>query len=237
MSNENDAPIEGFGESAEVEVVTLEVIEKKKAEVLAQVPTMKAINTPEEANAVSAHRAQVKKYRKTIEEFFRPGISQANKLWKTLLANLAQFDDPAAAAEKRDNELISEYQIRIERKRQEEQAAADAKAKAEEIAKAKAEGDKKRAAAIESGKIAVVSNTVVAAAPKIEGNSTVWLYRVEVVDKLAMIKAIAAGKHPLAWVTIEEGPINGTLDRCEGQMDIAGCKVNKVPSQRGRAAK
>lgn len=218
-------------------VVTIETIEQEKADLLAKVPAMTSVTTIEEANAVSAHRAKVKAYRGKVEAFFRPGISQANKLWKTLLGQLSLFDDPAAAAEKRDNALISEYQIREEQKRQAAQDVADAEARRIAAEKARAEGDKKTADAIESGKIAVVSDTVVASAGKIEGNTTVWLWRVTVTDKAALVKAIAKGTHPAAWLDVNESAINKFSTSCDGQLPVAGCKVEKIPSQRGRSVK
>lgn len=69
----------------------------------------------------------------------------------------------------------------------------------------------------------------VAAAPKIEGGSVRTTWKAEVVDLMALVKAVAAGKAPLTYVEPAMPILNKQASSLKGEMKIPGVKA--VPKE------
>lgn len=217
---------EGKGIVAELEPVVNQALEKR--------PTILSITTLEQAEAVVSFITMVKGVRKIISDKFKPKIDAAHRLHKDLIKLKDEFDARPAAAEAAARAIWDNYQAEQRRKAAEEQKRLDDEARKKAAQEAAAEGDRKLAKAIEKGKVPVVSSVTVAA-PKIEGASGYDRYYAEVVDKMALIKAVAAGKASPEFLIENMPALNKVMDSTKGSMIIPGVKAVKkfISSFRG----
>ena len=200
-------------------------IEQETTDALANAPAFQKIESAEDASRVGDFLTVVRSVRKKITEFFRDDIDKAHALHKSLLAKMKQVDERPAKAEEVCRRMLGDWQDRENARIREEQRKLDEQAKAQAIADAKKEGDKKLAAQIERGTVAVASSVVAAPVAKVEGVSTRDDWKAEVVDKLTFIKAVATGTQPLDWLEIEIGAISKVMQATKGQMQIPGIRA------------
>lgn len=108
-----------------------------------------------------------------------------------------------------------------ERRKQEEQARAD------EVARLKAEGaTKKEVEAVKSGKVAVPLPPAPVAAPTV-GRKPVVYWSAEVTDKMALVKAVAAGKVPLMALEANMTYLNGQAKLLKSEFAVPGVAARK----------
>lgn len=114
-------------------------------------------------------------------------------------------------------------QVRIRK----EQAAREEQARKDEAARLKAEGaTKKEIKDVASGKTAIPMPPAPVAAPTI-GRKPVDYWSARVVDKMALVKAVAAGKVPLTALEPNMVYLNATAKQLKAEFRCAGCEVVK----------
>jgi hypothetical protein len=112
-----------------------------------------------------------------------------------------------------------------ERRRLEDEARRIAESKRKkEIESLKNEGMKEVAKDLARTPV-VVPAVHVESVPKVEGVSTSKRYKAEVVDLMALVKAIAAGKQPLYLVEPVMPALNQIASRGKEKMDVPGVKA------------
>jgi hypothetical protein len=215
-----------------VEIVT---IEKEVTDILAKQPDIPAIETAVEANTVGSYLTEVRGFRKRIADFFKPDIDTAHKLHKSLLAKMADVDAKPAQAEQTCRRLLSDWQNRENERIREEQRKLDEAARKKAIEDAKKDGDKKLAAQIQTGKVAVVSQAVAAPVQKVAGVGFRESWHAEVVDKKAFILAVARGAFTDEWLDVNVSAISKVMQASKGKMQIVGIRAvsETVPIHRG----
>jgi hypothetical protein len=205
----------------------LQKIEPEVTEVINRMPNFPIITKQEEAGVVSNYLNDVVALRKRITEFFRPDIDKAHELHKSLLAKMKQVDSAPAQVESKFRSMISDW-LRRERERvAAKQRQLDEEARKKALAEAKKEGDAKTAKAIETGKIAVVSERAPEPVAKVEGVTTREYFSAEVIDLMALVKAVAAGKAPLEYLTANQSGLNGVMRATKGQAVIPGVRAKR----------
>lgn len=155
------------------------------------------------------------------------------------------FRDPAAFLERAETTLknaISAFQHRLE---EEDRKAKEAEAKrieqlAEQRAeRAEAKGDTDRAEEqreVAQQSAALTRATAGRAVPKVKGIGTRETYEGIVTDKMALIKAVAEGKQPAAYLEVNMTPINKIITALKEETPpIPGIAINKKSSISARA--
>lgn len=227
----------GVEEKARGVIMTVEttVIESEVTQMVEVAPVFARIETLDDANKASEYLKKVREIRKRIAEFFRPDIDAAHKLHKSLMAKMNTIDDAPAGLESAYKRLLADWQNREQARIREEQEKRDAAARRAAQAQAILEGDSKLAKGIASGAVAVASTSVVKPLAKIAGVSSKQLWRAEVVDKLALVKAIAAGQFPLDWIDLDMSSLNAVIRSTKGVITIPGVKAIQETSIAARS--
>lgn len=211
-----------------------EEIETSVAVVLKEAPATFAITSTAEADRIGAYREKIRAARKTVTEFFAPLKKSLNDAKDALMSRIHQCEDPLISAQDACDKSLSAW-VQQERERVEaEQRRLDEEAKKQAAKEALAAGDKAEAKAIQQGKIAVVSSAVARPVAKVSGVSTVDRWDAELTDLQALIKAAAAGKVPLSYVTWDEKVVKGVVRASKGAATIPGVTARKIVGFAGR---
>lgn len=146
----------------------------------------------EELKAIKTKIKDLESKRLAITNPFMEKKRQVDALFRAPLALLAQ-------AESSLKEKMSAYFSEVEKKRKAEEAErrAEAARLAREAAKAEANGQEGKATRKLAEAVAVVNSLLPSTAPSASGVSHSSIWDFEVVDFLALVKAVAAGKAPI----------------------------------------
>jgi hypothetical protein len=195
-------------------------------------PQITKITTVEDADSVSKFNSECAARVKAIQDFFSESKEAAHKAHKAICAQektcCAMFDEGQQWAKK----SLTEWTMEEQRRREEAQRKLDEEARKQAAEEARANGEKLLAKQIESGKVAVVSETVVATPVKIQGFTTTDTWDVAVVSPMILLRSIAQGKYPVAWVYFDLKAMSDAVKRASGSLKIEGCAVRKVTSGR-----
>ena len=189
---------------------------------------------------------------KIVEEEFAEDKKRSYDLWKSICDRINRLVEPYKAAKRVvDGEIARDWQVQ-ERLRKE--AEAKARAEAAEAEKRERERLEKEAAArLEEGKyeeaeaaldesdrvfVPVVAPP--AEAPKTQrsaGGSVTMVtdISIEVVNPMALIKAIAEGKLPVHFVSFALGEIK-KYAKATGAKELPGCRINQIARTQTRVA-
>lgn len=162
-----------------------------------------------------------------IRAFFAPveaRLQGAESAAKRALLDYEEAQRARAAEEQRKaDEKAEKERLRLAK------IAADNEAKA---AAARAAGDEKAAAKFEAKAEAaeekesyVMAPVIEREPPKVKGVSTRKTYSAEVTDLMALVKAVAAGQAPLAYVTANEKVLDAQARALQDQFVCPGVKV------------
>ena len=206
------------------------LIEPEVTAIVEQAPSYMVIENFGQTEQVSKYLKQVRECRKRISEWFAPMRENAHRAWKAIVARESELDSKPAEVEAACKRMLAAWQDKEQERIRIEQKKLDDDARKAAAAAAMADGDKKQAAAITSGKVAVVSTTVVQASPKLAGVSTRSLWQAEVTDKMALIKAVAQGKCPQEYLTLNMTALNAVARSTRGQVTIPGVQIRQVTS-------
>lgn len=157
----------------------------------------------------------VKDLRKEIDAEFDPAIKSAHEAHKKVLELKRKVEAPLVEAEAFLKPQISRYMQEQERKRREEEERLRQEAlrqeeerRLAEAAMAEEEGDNETAEAIISEPIYVPPPVVAPSTPKLQGVAIRETYRAQVVDFMALVRAVAAGQAPIQCLKADEVYLN-----------------------------
>lgn len=167
-----------------------------------------------------------------IQDFFRPKADLLASLEKSIKAEIVKYDD-FLEDQRRKAEAEERERQRKERERLEAEAAERDRLKAE----AEENGDDIDdlfSGGVDDTPIPVVPAIPVPETPKIEGASFRTKYTAEVVDVLALCRAIADCKIAPNLISVNQSALNKMASALEENFNIPGCKLNreKIMSQR-----
>lgn len=195
-----------------LEIQEKQLMDKEVAPMVAMAQAL-VVRTHEDSSNAQNVLKEIKHRRNRIVAFFAESKDLAHKSWKKIVDSEKLLDAPLASAESTIKNKVIAYNNEVEYKRQEEARLAEAKRQEaerkererieEQARKAREAGKTEKADALEEkAQNVVVQPTFVtqAPAPKTEGMSIRKVWKAEVVDLLALCKAIAEGKLPVNMV-------------------------------------
>lgn len=175
---------------------------QESADVLVQARAFKIV-TADDYREAGERLKLVKGLDARISDFFDPHIKRAYDAHKALVADKNRAAAPLKDAETVYKRLIRGYEDEQEKIRLAAQAKAEEAARKErerlekQAQKAAEQGKAEKAAQLETRAQTVATPVIASSTPKLEGISTRVSWKAEVVDKMALVKAVAAGTVPL----------------------------------------
>jgi hypothetical protein len=170
---------------------------------------------------------------KKVDEFCDPVIEAAHKTHKAAIDQkkklAAPFEQIAAVIKVK---MIAYYRAEQERIAQERKAAEEkARKEAEERALAEAQalqdaGMTEAAEAVLDAPVAV-ERVKTPEAPKADGTSYRETWSAEVISLMTLVKAVAEGKAPIAYLEANTQALNAAARAFKGTVEIPGVKIKK----------
>jgi hypothetical protein len=211
---------------------------KAEAEVILSISQMFTVTNHEEFVGANAELQSIKKKSKEIEakrqELKAPILEAGRKvddLFKPALAVLA-------AAEEAIKKQMIAYQREQERIRKEAEDKARIELERAERARMKAieKGDVTKVAKLEE-RVASIAATVADSPPltKVRGFSITEIWNAQVVDFMALVKAVAAGKQPIELLLPNEKALDDLAKAHTTNLSIPGVLAVKRDSAASRA--
>ncbi len=206
--------------------------------------TTRALTIPEQANAVKIVDADsyvkasglwqdIRALRAKVKESFDPIIQKAHAAHRAALDSKAKVDAPLEVAEKTVKKAMNAWDEEQERIRQEEQRRLQEEArKREEEARlaaaieAEQAGAKEEAEQILEEPVYVAPVVVQKQTPKVQGGPvfrTVWKH--QVTDLMALVKAVAAGHAPLTAIQANDVFLGQQARSLKDALRIPGVKA------------
>lgn len=176
----------------------------------------------------------VKDAQKKVTEYFEDPKLKAYQLWKTICKKESDMMEPLKDAEKSIKSKMVGYQIEEEHKRKAEMARLQAIA--EEQARKERERLLKQAEKLKTPELKeqrmaeaeMVEAPVIEVQPQtptISGISTRKVWKADVIDKSALIKAAAGGDmNIMALLTVDQSALNRIAQATKGQLSYPGVK-------------
>ena len=161
---------------------------------------------------------------KAIDEFFNAPLTRLQGARASLKRSLLQYQ---IAEEQRRRELEARAQEAARKEREKLEARA---------AKAEASGKAEKAEALQVAAASVIVPTVASTVSKISGISTRTSYRAEVVDKMELVKAVAAGTIPLNAIDANMPFLNNQARAMRDTLAYPGVKVVQETGLASRSA-
>lgn len=200
-----------------------------------------------EAEAREAQRKADEKAaneRRAAEEKRRTEEIERRKIQEAENARLKAERDAAEARARGDREAREkaerEAQEARERATAAEKAANEAKAAATKLETRAAQTQERgaeKAEFLNQQAAAVVAPTVQVDVPKVAGLSTRKAYKAKVIDLMALVKAIAEGKAPVAYVLANEQVLNKMAAALKEQMSIPGVELEEDTIKSSKAVR
>ena len=206
--------------------------------------TTRALTIPEQADAVKIVDADsyvkasglwqdIRALRAKVKESFDPIIQKAHAAHRAALDSKAKVDAPLEVAEKTVKKAMNAWDEEQERIRQEEQRRLQEEArKREEEARlaaaieAEQAGAKEEAEQILEEPVYVAPVVVQKQTPKVQGGPvfrTVWKH--QVTDLMALVKAVAAGHAPLTAIQANDVFLGQQARSLKDALRIPGVKA------------
>lgn len=206
-------------------------IEQKALSIPEHARDLKIINT-ETYQRGGELLVAIKGLRKEIDNCFSPIIEKAFAAHKEAVAQRRKVEAPLVEAEAILKPAMAAWDTEQERIRREEQRrledAARKRAEDEQLAmaaQAERAGDKESAQAIIDAPVEVAPVIVPTAAPKLSGVSYRENWSAQVVDIMALIKAVAAGQQPASLLTVNLPALNQMARALKDSLNIPGVKA------------
>lgn len=189
----------------------------------------------EDLKRVKGLQRAIEEQRKEITGPINLGLKRVNDLFR----KPAQWLDEAEAALKSICRRWDDEQDRIQRAAEAEAArkADEERRRLADVAKAEAaKGNAETAHAIAQAAQMVAPIPVAVSAPKIEGESTREIWRAEVVDLVALCRAIGEGKAAPEMILPNQTVLNGMARSLKGSLSVAGVRAVSEKILASRAA-
>lgn len=177
----------------------IEPIEQEHAGLLDQSRSITVIADAPTCKQAGGYKTMLLARRLFIFDFFKPMKQAAKSAHEMICERERLVLTPIKQEEDRIGHLLVDYDTEQERQRQLAQRKAEEDAQLAEAVQHEALGDHQAAEAALNGQ-GLVQINIPKATPKVEGLSYRENWNAEVTDKLALIKAVADGKAPLAYV-------------------------------------
>jgi len=203
------------------DVTTIDDLEQITWDQLGELPAITRIEDVDDEAVVASGMNRIADIRKRWKASVQPAVDAAHKAHKAALAHFKELDEPLGKKEREYRNLLADYRQRLEKERAAEQRKLDEDAKKKALAEANKEGDKRLVKDIEKGTVPVAS-TVVVETPKAEGVSYRSKYTARIVDEQALVKAVAAGKQPWGYITINTSALDKLMQATKGQAEVPG---------------
>ncbi len=206
--------------------------------------TTLALSVPDQAKAIAVIKTPgdyikageilitIKEIRKKIEATFKPIKQKMDAAKKEVLDQEKTADAPLKEAEDYIKPLIRAYDDEQERIRREEerrlQEEARKREEEERLAAALAaeeEGDKEAAQAIIEEEVYVPPVVIPKATPQVQGVSFRENWKHQVIDLMALVKAVAAGQVPINALNANDVFLGQQARSLKGAMKYPGVKV------------
>src|SRR3990167_2714740 len=202
-----------------------EPLEKEHSPLLAQSRAITVIpDAPTYEQAALCKRA-LSGRRLFILDFFKPMKTSIDVAKKTVLDRERLVLAPIQTEESRIGGLLVSYDDEQEKRRQREQKAVQENAQIAEAEQHEALGDHVAADQALEGK-GLVNLVVAKETPKVEGLTYRETWAATVTDKLTLIKAVADGKAPLAFVEPNYTVLNQAARAMKEELNLTpGVKV------------
>lgn len=197
-----------------------EVFEKEVQPIVVYANDLTIKNSEDSAGAQSTLK-ELKRRRAVVHEKFDPAVRAAHQAWKAAKDLYNFFVNPFDEAETLIKRKVVTFESEQERKRQEEARLAEARRLdaerkereriAEQARKAEEAGKLEKAEALREKAENHVTAPVFAppAAPKVQGSVFKKVWKGELVDMVALCKAIGEGKASPNMVMVNQTAING----------------------------
>ena len=237
--------------SITMDIAKIEHYESDGRDIARQAASCQIVDAETRAGAIALSTECARRV-KIVEAEFADDKQRAYDLWKSICARIAKLIDPYKTAKSIvDGEIARDWQVQEKLRRE---AEARARAEAAEAEKREKERLEKEAAAkMEEGKYeeaeAALDEServfvpVVAApteAPKTQRSAAgsvtmVTDISVEVIDPMALIRAIGEGKLPAHFVTFAMGEIKKYV-KVTGATSLPGVRIEKIARTQTRVA-
>jgi hypothetical protein len=199
--------------------------------------------TSQDEYITSADRLKaIKALARKIDETFDPHIKRAFDSHRALCAEKKQHMQPLEDAERLIKKAVIGYQLDQERIRREAEARAQEEARKErerleaQSRKLEAKGKAEQAAAKQAAADAVIAPTIAPSVPKVAGLSTRVTFKAVVLDKLELVKAVAAGIVPLNALDANMPFLNNQARAMRQTMAYPGVRVEEETGLASRSA-
>ena len=171
--------------------------------------------------------------RKVLLEQIDPLVEAAHEKHKSLVARRKELVAAFVAGEDEAKRVLMAWQLAEQERRRAEQRRLDEEARLAAIAAAKRAGDKQEAKAIASGRIAVVSDTVVAPV-KVDGFSVRMVKSAVVVNMVEFVRACLARRSGMSveLLAVEQGALNKLVRALPDGTTFPGVNVKQEPESR-----
>lgn len=212
-------------------------MDNKQQEIESQALALKAeadgfqITNQESYNLANEFGRRIKQSMKTIDDYCDPVIEAAHKAHKAACDQKKALYAPFEAAKKIiDAKQIAWYraeQARAEEERRKAEEEARKKAEEEALARAQELQDMGMNEAAEEAisQPVVIEKVTVAEPVRAGGESFRETWKAEVVDLMSLVKAVAAGLQPLAYLEANMPTLNKAASMFKGTTQIQGVKI------------
>jgi hypothetical protein len=222
-------------------VLETKAIAAESGETLAVAQNFKITSAPQYEEAGEKLKG-IKALSRKIDDTFDPHIKRAFEAHRSLVGEKKKHTDPLRTAEALLKTAMLGYQQAEEQKRREIEAKAQEAARKDrerleaQAAKAAAKGKEERSAALQAAAAAVVAPMIAPTTPKVAGISMRTSYRAEVIDKMALVKAVAAGIVPLTAIDANMPFLNNQARAMKDELAYPGVKVVQETALASRTA-
>lgn len=184
----------------------------------------------------------IKALLKKIDDTFDSHIKRAFDAHRALVAEKKTHQATPLEAEQIIKRAVLGYQQEQEQERRRVEAKAQEEARKEReklearAAKAAAAGKTEKAEALQQSAAAVVTPIIAPTTPKVSGISTRITYKATVIDKLELVKAVAAGTVPLNALDCNMPFLNNQARAMKETLAYPGVKVEQETGIASRSA-
>jgi|SRR3990167_5135207 len=199
-------------------------------------------NAKQLANAIRDQRSlvqaseylkELKRRKKTIESKLRPIIDEAKRPWQSLRDLMDELTEPLDRAEREIlKPSIAKFEIEDEHRRAAEQKRIENEMRKQEeetrlnlAVEAEKMGDRDEAKAILETPVNPIS--IELEKTKADGLSFSWSYSAELIDSMALIKAVADGTVPIQAINANLLFLNQHARALKDSFNIPGVKLKK----------
>lgn len=220
--------------ATDIAIPEIEPLQREHLPLLQEAQAIVAIADAPTYERTAVCKRQLSARRLFVVDFFAPMKRSINHAKETILDRERMVLEPIRQAEGRLSQLLIAYDDEQERQRRLAQRQAQDAAALAEAEQHEALGDAAAAEAALNGQ-GLVQPVVEKATPKVEGICYREVWSAEIVDLLALVKAVAAGQAPLAYVQANQPALSQAARAIKQELNrIPGVKAVMTKTVIGR---